>query len=198
LADCFGQGFAFEGEDALLKLLGCIARQDFAGPLQDDRSVIVLVVDPVYGAARYLHTEFDRGFMDTESIHSFAAKRRNERGVDIHHASIKVGWNSEVLKVAAHDDQLRSRFANGIKNALRVEQWIGEIASPDDSCRDASLGCEVKAASIFAGTDHESEVNRQRSRSLLIDQVAQRGPATGNQNCDRKIAHEVLIALVEP
>jgi hypothetical protein len=70
--------------------------------------------------------------------------------------------------------------------------WIREIAAPDDLRRNICRGGVLKPPSVLPRTDHESKLNWQGVGIPFLEQIAQRGSATGNQNRDREMIHELL------
>lgn len=89
----FGQRFALESKDSLLEDFRGVIREYVTRTLQDNRTVVVLVIDPVDGAAGNLGTCSNCGLVDSQSIHPSTAKCRDQRGMDVEHAMVEVGGN---------------------------------------------------------------------------------------------------------
>jgi hypothetical protein len=191
IANRFRQSFTFQSEHAALEGFRGIVREHVAGALKDDWAVVVFIVDPVDRTSRNLDAEVYRRFVNAQPVHALAAKRRYERGMDVQHTVLVVAGDQQVFQIPAHDNKLRTRCPNRIEQSLGMILWMREIAAPDDLRRYIRRGGVLKPSSVVPRTDHESKLNWQGVGIPFLEQIAQRGPATGNQNRDREMNHEL-------
>ena len=138
-----GQGFALESKDAFLQNFGCVIGEDVTRPLQDNRAMIVLVIDPVNGAAGNLDACSNGGLVDSQSVHALTAKCRDQRGMDIEDAMVEVGGNEQMLQVASHHDERCARSTDCVEHCLRMRFGIGEIPFAYHARRDLGLRSEL-------------------------------------------------------
>ncbi len=112
--------------------------------------------------------------------------------MDVEHPVLEVAGDQQVFQIPTHDNQLSTGLPNRIEHRIGMIPWIIKIAAPDDLRRNARCGGELKSTGVFPGADHESKLDRQRSGISFLDQVAQRGPTTGDKNRDREQIHKRL------
>lgn len=104
LADGFGQGFALDGKHPFLKSFRGIVGCYLARSLEYDRTMIVLIVDEMNGAARLLDTMFQYRGVYSKPIHAVSTERGDQRRMDIENAILKVFGNEHMLEITSHDD----------------------------------------------------------------------------------------------
>ena len=91
------------------------------GALRDDRSMIVLVIDKVDGAATKLRAGGEHRFVDTLAIHPSAAKRRDQRRVNVHDACMIGRGNLETFQ------ETGANYVVGFCFVARRENLLAEI-----------------------------------------------------------------------
>lgn len=101
LIDHFWIQFAFGGEDSFLQDFSCVTWLNFDRTLRDDRTVVVFVVDKVNGATRNFATIVDDCLVDSHSIESLTAERRDQTGVYVDDSVSKVSGNDKLLQKSA-------------------------------------------------------------------------------------------------
>lgn len=179
-ANRVGEGLAFEIEDSFLERLRGIVGEDGANALEEDGSVVVLVIDDMDGAAGDLDTVIDGGLMDAEAVEAGSTEGRDEGGVDIDDAAAKVGWNEDMFEEPTHDDQF------DLGESAGFEDGVGEVLSGsvlrarEDLGGNVGLMRESEAAGIGAAADDESKVDWEISGRLSIDKIFERRPTAGD------------------
>src|SRR5262245_1671457 len=76
-ADDFGERFAFGGEDAGGEGVGRVVVEDRHDALQDDRAVVVLIINEVNGATADLRAIVEHRFVNVMPVHSPTAEGGN-------------------------------------------------------------------------------------------------------------------------
>ena len=124
--------------------------------LQDDRPVVVLVVDEVDRAAADLGAVFQHGLVHVVPVKALAAKRRDQGRMDVEHAVFEIRRESaSSVKKAAHHDPVGIRGAAGGENRLAISLVRGEDLALDDRawrCRPPRQSARPRACGLLEMT----------------------------------------------
>ena len=123
----FWQRIAFKAKHCRRKIVGRIILRHFADPLQDYRSMIVVIVDVVNRTPAELNTSSDRRLENVQAIQSFSTECGDERWMDIDHSPCKVVGNQDVLQKTCHHDQLGAGFATWREHRFAV-RVVGSVS----------------------------------------------------------------------
>src|SRR5262245_7948666 len=104
----------------------------------------------------------------------------------------EVGWDEDVLEKPAHDDVLHAGLTAGPKNRGAEFLWRHVLSLFHDERRNVGLSGELQPARFRAAGDHQPNFRWQRSVTNLVDQIAQRRPATGEENSKWKARRHML------
>jgi hypothetical protein len=154
----FRIGPAFFGEYPRTERLRGIVFKDWDGALQDDRTVIVLVIHEVNGTAADLGPVLEDRFVDPSPIVALPTKGRNQARMNIDHSMHEFIGNQDVLKVAPHDHQFRSRRAAVLKKLIAVLLWRGKVAPTDQPVGDVRTPRVLDSASPLVAANHETNI----------------------------------------
>lgn len=116
--------------------------------LRDDRAVVVLVVHEMHRAATHLRPIRQYRFMHVMPVHPRAAKRRDQRRMDVDDAMYEVRRNGHKFQEATHHDQRHPRLAARPKNGLAVVRVTGERRPWKHSSRNTGRRSEFEAAPL--------------------------------------------------
>src|SRR5262249_13719385 len=113
------------------------------GALQNDRSVIVLIVREVHGAAADLGAVVQDRFVNARAVVSLAAERGNQGGMNIHHSAEIILGNLNQLQEAGQADEVGAGPAAQVENPpTELLQGAGNLAVDDlggDPCSPRPL-----------------------------------------------------------
>ena len=180
-----GDEFGVE-ENAVAQRVDGVVIVNRDGLLQNDRAVIVFVVDEVNGRAADLDAATERRVVNASTVVVFAAERRNQRRVNVQNAVREVGRNREELQIAAHRDVFDFRFATSVENGVAKLFFRHKFRAFDDSHRDTVLlGVLQPGRALRTGND-EANVDVEFARFDAVEQIFQGAARSGNQDRDRK------------
>src|SRR5687768_14423798 len=94
-SDGLGVGDFFFFEYAVGEGVGRVIFEHGADALEDNRAVVVLLIDEVNGAAGDFAAVGEDGFVNFSAVHSGAAEAGEERGVNVHDAAVVARGNGE-------------------------------------------------------------------------------------------------------
>ena len=117
----------FEFKHARTQRFGRIAVFDRDRFLGDDRPVIVVFVDKMYGHSTFGRAGSDHGLVDPSTVHPLPAESRQERGVNVQD-SISVplqGSRSKFFHIPGQKNQIHPSFVKSPFNGPVERDGIG-------------------------------------------------------------------------
>lgn len=185
-ADGVGQRLALLLEDARGQRVGGVVLLDLADPLQDDRAVVVLVVDIVDSAAAVPDASVDHRLVNARTIHAGAAKAGQQRGMDVDHPPLEVCRDQHMLQESRHHHQGDVRFAARIEHRPAVVIRIGVLRLENHLCRQSCPLRDFDSPHLGTTADHQPNIDRQAVAVAMLDQIGERSTASAQEDRDRK------------
>ena len=115
-------------EDAAGQGLGRVVRGDREAALEEDRAVVVLVVDVVHRAAAELAAAFEDGAVYAAAVEALASESREQGGVDVEDVAYSALGDVELAQEARQQHGSALRSLDRLEG-LCAEDLVGELAS---------------------------------------------------------------------
>src|SRR5262249_417438 len=139
--------------------------------LQNDGTVIVLVICKMNRASGNLDSVSQGRFVDVMTVVTGAAKGWNERGVNVHHATTKIVGDVKELKKTSKTDKIHAASTAAIKNVC-AEFFAGSIIlRRDHGRRPSGLLRSLQPECIRPVRDDQHPLRRQASVRALVEKI---------------------------
>lgn len=157
--------------------------------LQNDRAVIVLMIDEMNRAAALPSARRQHGFMDAMPVHSFSTKRGDQRRMDIDDSVAEILGNQHVLKKARHYRELCAGRAYRVKHRV-AKCCIRCIRRTfDDQRWNLCLAGNVEPTCPRIAANHQHDICIKLARTNFLDQITERGSAAGDEHSQLERSH---------
>src|SRR5579875_3632469 len=186
-AEDFDEGLLLEGLDAVLQTFYCIAFEDGAAELEDNRTGIDVLRDLVDGAAGFRRAGVQHGLVDS-AVHQ-AAEGGQQRGVNVEQAAAplldEVG--ADDAHVADHEDEIGTGFLEGARDLFVVDRAIETLGVEEEGV-DAGVLRAVEDGRVgLVGVDKGEVDVRQLVGGEGVEDALEGGSTGGAEHAHAEV-----------
>ena len=155
--------------------------------------MIVFIVREVNRATAHLDAHRQGAFVNVPSMKPFAAERRYQRRMNVHHPAHEVRRNLHQLQKAAHAHQVGPVGAAGVEDAL-TELRPRRALLPLNNGRWNARDLGAHEAERFDLARHDAhDLGVESPVGDAVEEILQRRAAAAEENGDSDRIHQALL-----
>lgn len=174
-------------EHSVRDRIGVVLEAYRYGALDQDRAVVVFVVDEVHGASGELHPRAADRFVNVMTVETLAAERREQGRMDVEDASTPALHQRQFHEVTGKQSEVDSVLVEIVEDRVRELRRARECLAGEVSRRDSERACAFECVAVRSARDAANDLAIELTAARSLAQVLQSPATAGDQYAEAEV-----------